>query len=221
MVSYGFDDVRRIANVSASQLKYWVREGVVHASGGAETQGTGHHREFELFNIIEAAVNGALHRVGVSLAVMKRVRVVLNLLEFAVRTETVDKTLSELRAAAPEYSQPLVNAWAVWFQKWREIRTPGKARDKYSFCGLLVNPDADAEYKHIAGTGAPDFNVFSVTGLSCVPRGKGFNPSELGAVCVIVNLKDILEQIEAATAEQLPAIAPKKNSRPRREAATV
>jgi DNA-binding transcriptional MerR regulator len=67
---YSFADVLVLTTATRSQLQYWTREGVVTASH-AETAGTGIHRRFSTFNLIEIQVCASLARYRVSLDVLR------------------------------------------------------------------------------------------------------------------------------------------------------
>ena len=67
--TFGFSELIQRTGVPRTRLIHWTQAGLIKA-GVREAQGTGHHRVFSFYNLVEVAVANALANYGIDVATL-------------------------------------------------------------------------------------------------------------------------------------------------------
>ena len=157
MKNYSFADVCGLTEASRSQFTHWTRQRLIVADL-AETTGSGHHRRFSFFNVVQAHIAVRLHRLGVLARVIRTTLVWLRLFEAAAGEpdneieaalhsliqKAMRRTNKPIRASRERVAQvtnDLVAEHLDDVRRWREIRRPGPERNGLEFYGLYYAYD--------------------------------------------------------------------------------
>ena len=243
-MDYKFSDVLKHAKIKKSELTYWTKAGLVRSA--TPRKGTGYHRQFSFFNVLEATVAGQLHGAGVATEQVGHVIDRLRLLEknldltfpsTAALAEEFEKRLmgglkgveksirEECKAAIPARAVEMAKGALRELAVWKELRDPSDRPD--GFFGIVYqvsnididHPDPRERAYALAMNGDRQLDFVALR------PGEAQSITSTGAVQLRVDIGEILRRLERSTGDSLgqsesaATASEAKKSRPKRKAA--